>query len=339
MTLLQVPRIDVSKIEDGGAALYNALVQPFPQKRIRWRVGSSGFFTKDNVKKPWIQALAYIDARDARERLNQVVGPMNWKMNFFGGPNGGVVCELSIRINGEWVTKQDGADASEIEKVKGGFSDAFKRAAVTWGVAEYLYDLGASYAITEDHTGAKLTRGKYSSEVKEKNGPHKEYVKWDPPAMSAQFLPSEEAPPPRQENNARSTRTSTAGNNAPAAGKPQQQPPAAAPAGNAQSNNTAVAPAAYKLPFGKKKNTPLGQLSIEEIEGAYQWAKDNNYVRAGFFEACEALIAAHASDVPPDASNAPSHTYANNTNSDFPGNYSDDDLPAALRDEDDDLPF
>ena len=38
-----------------------------------------------------------------------------------------------------WVTKSDGAEDSTIEAVKGAYSDSFKRAAVKWGIARYLY--------------------------------------------------------------------------------------------------------------------------------------------------------------------------------------------------------
>ena len=41
--------------------------------------------------------------------------------------------------DGEWITKSDGADDSNIEGAKGGISDALKRAAVLFGIGRYLY--------------------------------------------------------------------------------------------------------------------------------------------------------------------------------------------------------
>ena len=38
-----------------------------------------------------------------------------------------------------WISKSDGADDSNIEGAKGGLSDAFKRAAVKFGIGRYLY--------------------------------------------------------------------------------------------------------------------------------------------------------------------------------------------------------
>ncbi len=82
-------------------------------------------------------AAAYITNRAIMERLDEVVGPENWKNDFRPGPNGGVVCGLSLRVvrddgSSEWITKWDGADNTDIEAVKGGLSNAMRRAAVQW---------------------------------------------------------------------------------------------------------------------------------------------------------------------------------------------------------------
>ena len=50
-----------------------------------------------------------------------------------------MICNLSCRIEGEWVTKADGADDTNIEAAKGGISDSLKRAAVLLGIGRYLY--------------------------------------------------------------------------------------------------------------------------------------------------------------------------------------------------------
>ena len=85
--------------------------------------------------------LPYVTNRAIMNRLDQVVGPENWKNEFRPGPTGGTMCGLSIRINNEWVTKWDGAQETAVEPIKGGFSDAMKRAAVQWGIGRYLYYL------------------------------------------------------------------------------------------------------------------------------------------------------------------------------------------------------
>ena len=72
----------------------------------------------------------------------QVVGsPSGWRNEFERWGNGsGVKCGLSVLCDGEWITKYDGADETNIEPTKGGFSDSMKRAAVQWGLGRDLYD-------------------------------------------------------------------------------------------------------------------------------------------------------------------------------------------------------
>ena len=84
------------------------------------------------------KTLFYIDARCAMKRLDDVVGSHNWQDDY-KSIDGRTVCNLSVRINGEWITKSDGAGDTNIEGKKGGLSDAFKRAAVKFGVGRYFY--------------------------------------------------------------------------------------------------------------------------------------------------------------------------------------------------------
>jgi hypothetical protein len=46
---------------------------------------------------------------------------------------------------GDWVTKWDGAPSTDIEAVKGGLSNAMKRAGVQWGIGRYLYNLESNF--------------------------------------------------------------------------------------------------------------------------------------------------------------------------------------------------
>ncbi len=87
--------------------------------------------------------LNYVDARYVQEVLDDVVGPANWQsvfQNVEGAGGEGVRCGIGINVNGEWVWKFDAGVPSNIEPVKGAHSDAFKRAAVQWGIARDLYD-------------------------------------------------------------------------------------------------------------------------------------------------------------------------------------------------------
>lgn len=117
------------------------LRQAFDPERIKWRIGST------NADKTKGLALPYIDARLVMERLDGVVGPFNWQNEFhLLEETARVYCRIGIRVPREgtlisdWVWKGDGAGATDIEGEKGSFSDAFKRAAVHWGIGRYLYD-------------------------------------------------------------------------------------------------------------------------------------------------------------------------------------------------------
>lgn len=114
--------------------MFDKLKAPFPPDRVSWRIGST------NGEKTRGLALGYIDARDVMERLDDVCGPDGWQ-NRYPHANGKTVCEIGLRINGEWLWKADGAGDTDVEAEKGALSDAFKRAAVRWGVGRYLYDL------------------------------------------------------------------------------------------------------------------------------------------------------------------------------------------------------
>lgn len=119
-----------------GAALLSALAAEFPRSQVSWRAQSVS--TKD-VEKPKALALAYIDARDVADRLDAVCGVENWQ-NRYSHADKKTICEIGIRINGEWVWKANGAGDSDVEAEKGALSDAFKRAATMWGIGRYLYD-------------------------------------------------------------------------------------------------------------------------------------------------------------------------------------------------------
>ena len=127
-----------------------ALAEPFAPERVSWRVGSTNAKNAGNdPAKLRGQALAYIDARDVQDRLDAVCGPSNWQNRFPLSDGKRVICEIGIRIDGEWVWKSDGAGDTDYEGEKGAISDAFKRAAVKWGVGRYLYDVDAPWVSIE----------------------------------------------------------------------------------------------------------------------------------------------------------------------------------------------
>lgn len=167
---------------------FAALRARFPADAIEWRLSQAG----ETNGRIWALCLAYVTNRAIQARLDQVVGPENWKNEYVPGPGGGVMCGLSLRIGDEWVTKWDGAENTDVEGVKGGLSGAMKRAAVQWGIGRYLYDLPESFAqIHRD--------GRFRGKTKGAGGTP---FRWDPPELPAWALPeapaAEAAPEPAE---------------------------------------------------------------------------------------------------------------------------------------------
>ncbi len=110
--------------------LFAALAAPFSPQEVKVR-------SHGNLK------FHYITARTAMNRLDSVVGPENWWDHYIPLQNS-VLCELTVRMpDGTTLTKSDaggcGNTLEQIDDDKSRFSDAFKRAAVKFGVARYLY--------------------------------------------------------------------------------------------------------------------------------------------------------------------------------------------------------
>lgn len=124
-----------------GDNIFNKLKAPFKKSQVSWRAQS---LTRNKDKA---MALAYIDARDVMNRLDDVCGPTGWQsehMDLGGGKTGcriGIYCEDKQ----QWIWKSDGAGDTAVEGEKGAISDALKRAAVNWGIGRYLYGIKATW--------------------------------------------------------------------------------------------------------------------------------------------------------------------------------------------------
>lgn len=96
---------------------------------------------KPQVAKEYgCQLVAYIDARQAIDALDNCVGPENWQRDY--KKVGDVVyCGVGILTTVGWVWKWDAGTESDMDAEKGESSDAFKRACVSWGLGRFLYDL------------------------------------------------------------------------------------------------------------------------------------------------------------------------------------------------------
>jgi hypothetical protein len=117
------------------------LREPFAPEELK--------FKPQVVKGDRALAVVYVDARTIQERLDRVFGPAGWSTRFTPLADGTVMCDLSCRFDGEWVTKGDVGSPSEQpdagDRMKASFSDALKRAAVHFGLGRYLYRLGGQW--------------------------------------------------------------------------------------------------------------------------------------------------------------------------------------------------
>lgn len=157
---------------------FKALQDFFEADAIEWRIQQAG----EKHGRVWAICVPYVTNRAIQVRLDEVAGPENWRNEFRPGPDGGVMCGISIRVGGEWVTKWDGAENTDVEGVKGGLSGAMKRAAVQWGIGRYLYALDETFANVHDN-------GRFRGKTRDGNS-----FRWDPPHLPRAVVPAAAAP-------------------------------------------------------------------------------------------------------------------------------------------------
>ncbi len=128
--------------------LFNDLSEPFPRSEIKILPKGKG--------------LQYVTARTVMNRLDAVLGPENWWDEYVPGADS-VLCRLTVLLpDGRHLTKSDAggyagmADAGDDDK--SGYSDAFKRAAVKFGVGRHLYNDGIpTFEATNGHANGQET--------------------------------------------------------------------------------------------------------------------------------------------------------------------------------------
>ena len=162
------------------------LAKKFPEEDIEWRIQQNG----KGSKGYWALVIPYITNRAIMQRLDDAVGPGNWKNEFKATPcTTGYQCGISIKIDNEWVTRWDGSEivgAGNIDKVKSTMSAAMKRTGVQWGIGRYLYQFEVGFANVKDcDSRYKVLPGFTFHENKTK----KEKFQWAPPAIEAWALP------------------------------------------------------------------------------------------------------------------------------------------------------
>lgn len=240
-------------IKTEAAGFLKSLKEPFPSNRISWRIGRAGK-TGDKI---WVKALAYFDARDGMDRLDEVVGPENWQ-DEYRKDGAAVIARIGILVNGIWVWKEGTSEETDIEAVKGGESGAFKRACVKWGIGRYLYDLSEMFA----NTCAQNVEGAIYAKTNDLGTFY-----WQAPILPDWARPASEGRP--QPGLVTAGIAGTYANQTLAA-----QPPASislAPPMDADRNPTG----AYSLNFGKYKGQRLDSIGAHDLDNYLQWLRRN----------------------------------------------------------------
>lgn len=173
------------------------LAAPFSNDDIDWRLQWHNKAQENGIAVP------YVTNRAIQSRLDRVFGVGGWKNEFLpwhsDGKKSSQLCGISVFIpeRGEWVTKYDGADDSDIEPIKGGLSESMKRAAVQWGIGRYLYDMPTVYVRCEAKgNSAVICKSEYAALDKA----HGDFVKRVFGGGTPREAPQTNAPPPRNAN-------------------------------------------------------------------------------------------------------------------------------------------
>ncbi len=118
--------------------IVDALRAPFAWDVIEVRPGS---VRKDGTG---VLALAYADPRVYQTRLDDVVGPEHWSVEFAPWGDHKVICHLTLF----GIVKCSTGEADHHDKNAGTVAEAqaFKRACVAFGLGRYLYDLPQIWA-------------------------------------------------------------------------------------------------------------------------------------------------------------------------------------------------
>lgn len=174
------------------------LLQPFPADAVEWKVIESTLYNGS----PFVIVAPFLDARSVMERLDAVVGPGGWQTDVKAAPNSldGVLYGISIKIDGEWVTKWDGADipadrdGMRADRTKSALTLAHRRAAMLWGIGRYLWSMPKRQraTVSGERTSATPNYHVIKPKARDKWSPMTVY--WGAPNLPAWALPEPEAP-------------------------------------------------------------------------------------------------------------------------------------------------
>lgn len=127
--------------ETKNKSIAEQLAAPFETIGADGKIYPAHKWKGNTYKGDKVLCVSYIDARQAINRLNQVLGVDGWSNNLIEMSGKGLICELILSIDGKEVSKSNVGVESDYAKEKGQASDAIKRACVNFGVGAYLYEM------------------------------------------------------------------------------------------------------------------------------------------------------------------------------------------------------
>jgi len=116
--------------------LLKQLFAPFGAEAVDYRPGHK-------IKDSQFIVFAYVGKEEIRDRLDAILGPTNWFTEYEPWAGATILCKLSLRIGGEWITKSGVGGSSaqmkeEDNQIKSAKTSAFRNAAAEWGFARHL---------------------------------------------------------------------------------------------------------------------------------------------------------------------------------------------------------
>lgn len=223
--------------------LWEAIAAPIPASDVQWRIDGK---PSERQGKYFARYVAYVDAQFVRERLDSTVSG-NWDLTLELLPSVDVVnrdgvvtgreCSFKARLQILGVIREDVGTGDDYKSAS---SDAFKRAAVRFGVAHELYSFEQNWVEVDGD-------GKFAKPVED---PQKAYER-------------------RHQSSVSSGAKSAAGT------KPSPVPRegAASEQTGGQTRSSSKSPADKPMPFGKTKGKKLGELGDTELEKTADWCR------------------------------------------------------------------
>lgn len=134
------------------------LKKPLPGSWLRWKRGRTPGSDRKDIS-PRAQALPYYSPARIADWLDETMGPERWSTEYRVGA-AGVICRLGLRDDeGNWIFKENSGEtsaavkrgaASPEQQPKPSLGEAFLRAAMTWGIARYLWTFNAPWIVLVD---------------------------------------------------------------------------------------------------------------------------------------------------------------------------------------------